>query len=152
MAEITVNVVEHMRTLAEEEGIVVEVKKGQDGAEAWVDPARVYQVLLNLVNNAIKFTPSGGRVTVGIAGDGDEVRVSVADTGPGIPAGELERIFEKFHQLGESASSYRGAGIGLSIARRLVEMHGGRIWAESEDGEGSTFLFTLPVREEGRRV
>ena len=89
-------------------------------------------------------------MTVGVAGDGDEVRVWVADTGPGIPVDELERIFEKFHQLGESASSYRGAGIGLSIAKRLVEMHGGRIWAESADGEGSTFLFTLPVGKEGR--
>ena len=144
VAGIAGDVVEHLQPLAAEERIELTYRAEGEG-EALVDPNRVYQVLLNLVNNAIKFTPPGGEVVVEAETRNGEVSVAVADTGPGIPAGELEQIFEKFHQVGEATESYRGAGIGLSIARRLVEMHGGAIRVASEEGRGSRFTLVLPV-------
>ncbi|MBI2502097.1 MAG: HAMP domain-containing histidine kinase [Candidatus Latescibacteria bacterium] len=103
-------------------------------------------VLINLVKNAIKFTREG-QVRVGVRKEGDEVLFWVADTGIGIPEEERERIFETFHQVDSSITrEAEGTGLGLAIARKFVEMHGGRIWAESEPGQGSTFWFTLPVK------
>jgi signal transduction histidine kinase len=110
------------------------------------DEQRLTQVLLNLVGNAIKFTDAGEvRVTAGAANG--HFAVSVSDTGPGIPAEECERIFEKFRQVdGSNTRAKGGTGLGLAIAREIVEMHGGRIWVESRIGEGSTFRMELPVR------
>lgn len=108
------------------------------------DDRRIEQLLVNLIHNAIKFTPSGGAVVVGARGQGDQVAFRVADTGVGIGAEELPRIFERFYKADRSRSG-GGTGLGLAIARHLVEAHGGRIWAESTPGEGSTFFFTLPV-------
>jgi PAS domain S-box-containing protein len=106
------------------------------------DAARVVQVLTNLVSNAIKFTPAGGRVTIGAAPRGTEVLFSVRDTGAGIAAEHLEHVFDRFWQhRGEGRR--RGTGLGLAIARGIVAAHGGRIWAESSAGGGSTFHFTL---------
>lgn len=144
VADIARDVVDHLQPLAEQEKLEVELRNVEGDTEALIDPNRVYQVLLNLVNNAIKFTPQGGRVTVVVKCIAGEVEVAVEDTGPGIVADELGKIFEKFHQIGQSNESYRGAGIGLSIARRLVEMHGGQIRAESEPGVGSRFIFVIP--------
>jgi two-component system, sensor histidine kinase ChiS len=143
--EVCRNVVESLTPLAEEGGIDLQLKDGRLPVSAWGDADRVHQILLNLVNNAIKFTPSGGQVEVGVVQEGEFVRTSVADTGEGISPDQLESVFEKFYQVGDSSANGRGAGIGLSIARRLVELHGGRIWVESGEGQGSTFLFTLPV-------
>jgi signal transduction histidine kinase/ligand-binding sensor domain-containing protein len=143
--EVCQNVVESLTPLAEEMGIDLQLKDDDLSVSALGDPDRVHQILLNLVNNAIKFTPSGGRVEVGVVPAGEFVRTSVSDTGEGIPGDQRESVFEKFFQVGGTSSIGRGAGIGLSIARRLVELHGGRIWVESEEGLGSTFLFTLPV-------
>jgi signal transduction histidine kinase len=100
------------------------------------------QVLANLITNAIKFTRGGAIRVHGERGEG-EVRLSVADTGVGIPPHLLERIFERFWQVGVNDS--RGLGLGLYISRSIVEAHGGRIWAESADGAGSTFFVTLPT-------
>ncbi len=114
------------------------------------DERRIAQVLLNLVGNAIKFTETG---TVRIAASARDGRfsVKVADTGPGIPASDQQRIFEEFHQIDSSNTKKKGGtGLGLAIAKRIVEMHGGRIWVDSEMGKGSTFQFELPVRAEGR--
>jgi signal transduction histidine kinase len=106
------------------------------------DGARVVQVLTNLVSNAIKFTPAGGRVTIGAAPRGTEVLLSVGDTGAGIAAEHLEHVFDRFWQhRGEGRR--RGSGLGLAIARGIVAAHGGRIWVESSVGGGSTFHFTL---------
>ncbi len=113
------------------------------GARVDADAARVVQVVSNLVGNAVKFTPEGGTVTLACeAGDG-EVRFSVSDTGPGIEPEQLPHIFGAFWQARHA--DRRGLGLGLSIARGLVEAHGGRIWVESEPGRGTTFLFTLPA-------
>jgi signal transduction histidine kinase len=109
------------------------------------DPDRICQVLGNLIGNAIKFTPRGGRIVLAARREGREVRVSVTDQGPGIPEADLPRVFEPYWQA--QGTARLGAGIGLKIAKGLVEAHGGRIWVESKMGEGTTFSFTLPVAD-----
>ncbi len=112
------------------------------------DAERLHQVLFNLLDNAVRFTPSGGRVGVTASSDGSRVEVSVADTGPGIPDTELSRVFERFYRLDHARSrSEGGTGIGLTIARSLVEAHGGAIWAECGREGGSVFRFSLPLWE-----
>jgi len=145
VAEIGRDVAEGLRQMASEKGVALGVVEGDEGGVAFADPGRVHQILTNLVGNAIKFTSARGKVEVGAAPDGAFVRVWVRDTGKGIPPEELGRVFDKFHQVGGSSEAQRGAGLGLSIVKALVELHGGRIWAESEVGKGSTFWFTLPV-------
>jgi len=108
------------------------------------DAERLLQVLANLIGNALRFTERGGRVTVSARVDGDDVEVSVADTGAGIPSANLPRIFERYWTVRGNAPK-GGTGLGLAIARSIVEAHGGRIWAESEVGKGSTFRFTVRV-------
>jgi signal transduction histidine kinase len=110
------------------------------------DERRIRQVIFNLLSNAVKFTPSGGSVDVSATQSNGEVTVSVADTGPGIAAEDLDRIFEEFQQTEAGARQREGTGLGLALSKRFVEMHGGRIWCDSELGKGSTFRFTLPVR------
>ena len=110
------------------------------------DERRIRQVIFNLLSNAVKFTPAGGQVDVSATQVDGEVRVSVADSGPGIAAEDLERIFEEFQQTEAGAEQREGTGLGLALSKRFVEMHGGRIWVESELGKGSTFVFTLPLR------
>jgi signal transduction histidine kinase len=111
------------------------------------DERRLRQVVFNLLSNAIKFTPPGGHVDVSARLANGQVAIAIADTGPGISAAELETIFEEFEQTthGKRAD---GTGLGLPLSRKLVELHGGRLWAESAAGRGSTFRFTLPTRQE----
>ena len=101
------------------------------------------QVLLNLVGNAIKFTPSGGKIVVQARSDNEHVTVSVIDNGPGIPAAQLSKVFDRYWQ--SARTDRHGAGLGLAIAKGIVEGHGGRIWIESALGKGTTASFTLPV-------
>jgi signal transduction histidine kinase len=108
------------------------------------DHDRILQVFANLISNAIKFTPPGGRITIGVEGTRTLLRFRVSDTGGGIPARMLESIFERFWQVGKNDN--RGLGLGLYISRCIVESHGGRIWAESKVGKGSQFSFTIPVK------
>ena len=111
------------------------------------DQNRIIQVLINLIGNAIKYTPSQGRITVSCGPEKDMIKVRVDDTGPGIPPEDIERIFEKFYQTRERPSSdIAGTGIGLTIVKEFIELHGGRVWAESEHGHGSAFIFTLPLQ------
>ena len=118
-----------------------------DGLPAvYADRERLHQVLFNLLDNAVRFTPSGGRVTVSAERHDGSVDVHVADTGPGIPPEHLPRLFERFYRADPARSQKEGGtGIGLAIARSVVEAHGGRIWADSRQGEGSVFTFELPV-------
>jgi signal transduction histidine kinase len=109
------------------------------------DERRIKQVIFNLLSNAVKFTPPGGEVDVSAARVNGEVRIAVADTGPGIAPEDHERIFEEFQQAGTGMEMREGTGLGLALSKRLVELHGGRLWLESELGNGSTFIFTLPV-------
>ena len=113
-----------------------------------VDTRRVQRVLYNLIQNAVRHTPSDGAIVIRVIDAGEEVQVSVTDTGEGIAEGELPEIFERFNRGGNKARkrSYAGSGLGLTIARGIVELHGGRIWAESVEGQGTTFTFALPKR------
>jgi signal transduction histidine kinase len=110
------------------------------------DRERVMQVLANLLGNAVKFTPPGGRVTLRVAPEPEDVCFAVVDTGPGIPAEHLGHVFDRFWKV--RAANRTGAGLGLAIARGIVEAHDGRIWARSTPGQGATFSFTLPLRPE----
>lgn len=112
------------------------------------DPDRVTQVLTNLIGNAIKFTPNDGTITVGASLDGPSgaVKVRVSDTGIGIAPENIGRVFDKFYQIGERVSTdITGTGIGLSVSKEIIELHGGKIWVESEKGVGTTFFFLLPL-------
>jgi signal transduction histidine kinase len=109
------------------------------------DERRIRQVVFNLLSNAVKFTPEGGRIVVSSARHDGELRIAVADTGPGIAREDQERIFEEFQQTDLGARQQEGTGLGLALSRRLIELHGGRIWVESEPGEGSTFVVALPA-------
>lgn len=114
---------------------------------ARMDPARIYQVVTNLLSNAIKFTPRAGRVVAHVVRQGEEILFSVRDTGSGIAADMLTPIFTRHVQL--EKNDRRGVGLGLYISRSIVRAHGGRIWAESVPGEGSTFFFTVPIAPAG---
>jgi GAF domain-containing protein len=113
------------------------------------DERKVKQVLLNLLSNALKFTPEGGRIDVGATVHGELVQVSVADTGVGIAPEDQEKVFEEFQQVGTAAKKVEGTGLGLTLCRKFVELHGGRIWVKSQPGHGATFTFALPVYREG---
>ena len=104
------------------------------------------QILLNLLSNAVKFTPDGGRVTVCARRMNGELEVAVRDTGIGIAPEDLERVFDEFQQVGRDPERAReGTGLGLTLAKRFVELHGGRLWVESEPSKGSTFTLTIPL-------
>jgi signal transduction histidine kinase/DNA-binding response OmpR family regulator len=130
-----------LRPLAESRSIELIARVGDNLPLVSMDAARVLQVLSNLVGNALKFTPAGGRIEIVCEEVGDEVRFAVVDTGAGIPADQLPHIFGRFWQA--SDRDVRGIGLGLSIVRGIVETHGGRVWVESEPGQGTTFFFTL---------
>ena len=138
---------EALRPVAAEKVIALETTNCEPSILVWADRDKINQVLMNLIGNAIKFTPVQGRVTVSASRNGGEsIQVSVSDTGPGVPADEREKIFAKFYQIAEvNGENSKGTGLGLAIAKALVELHGGKIWVESEEGRGSTFSFTLPV-------
>ena len=126
----------------------VEIALSTDaGLDAVVgDERRIRQVIFNLLSNAVKFTPVGGLVDVTAAQVNGEVRVSVADTGPGVAPHDRDRIFNEFQQTDLGIDQREGTGLGLALSKQFVELHGGRIWVDSELGKGSTFVFTLPAR------
>jgi two-component system sensor histidine kinase BaeS len=125
-------------------GAQAEVTAG-DGILVDVDVTRLRQVMQNLLANAVKHTPAGATIRVRVASDGAHATVAVADDGPGIPAGDLERVFERFYRVDEARGrGGGGTGLGLTIVRRLVELHGGRVWADSVAGNGTTVTFTIP--------
>jgi PAS domain S-box-containing protein len=113
-----------------------------------VDPVRIERVVYNLVENAAKYSPENSEITVSLSTRGSELVVSVADRGIGIPRGRQSELFEPFKRLVDPAVHTRGLGLGLVVCKRLVEAHGGEIWVESEEGKGSTFSFTLPLKDE----
>jgi signal transduction histidine kinase len=116
----------------------------------WVDFERIRMVLANLLSNAIKYSPRGGVIRVGGWVEGERSILYVSDQGIGIPETEIPRIFERFHRVDNRLSrTTAGAGLGLYLAKAVVEAHGGEIWARSQPGQGSTFYFSLPNREGG---
>ncbi len=111
------------------------------------DERKIKQILLNLLSNAVKFTSEGGRIGIKAIPVDGSVEISVSDTGIGIAPKDQEKIFEEFRQVGTAdAQKHEGTGLGLTLAKKFVELHGGRIWVESEVGKGSSFTFTLPER------
>lgn len=135
---------ERMRLQAERAELQLTVRCPEDQPRVLADLRRIEQVISNLLHNAIKFTPPGGQIELAAEQAGTHVQFSVKDTGVGVPADDLPRIFERFYKA-DRARSGGGIGLGLAIARHLVEAHGGRIWVESIEGQGATFYFTLPV-------
>jgi two-component system, OmpR family, phosphate regulon sensor histidine kinase PhoR len=132
-----------MQVQAERANINLSVECAEGLPKVEVDAQRLEQVLVNLIHNAVKFTRPGGKVTLYAEPVPGEVRFAVEDTGVGIPADEVSRIFERFYRVDKSRSG-SGTGLGLSIAKHIVEAHGGKIWAESKEGQGSKFYFTIP--------
>lgn len=147
MGGLVHEVVETLRPVAAEKAIGLEVTAPEPSIMVWADRDKINQVLMNLLGNAIKFTPAHGMVTVSASRNGeDNVQISVSDTGPGIAPGEKEKIFDKFYQVAEvDGVKPKGTGLGLAICKALVELHGGRIWVDSEVNRGSRFSFTLPA-------
>ena len=137
------------RAAAHDITLAVEVDPRVPVIEA--DELRFKQVVLNLVSNAVKFTPDGGTVSVRAALEGDELQVTVTDSGIGVPAEDRERIFESFQQGGRGAPKEEGTGLGLTLSRRIVELFGGRMWLESVVGSGSTFGFAVPAPQRRAR-
>jgi len=144
-------VLDHMQTLytiqAETKGIQFKLVEGDIPPGSFeCDKELTERVVMNLIGNALKFTPRGGAITLTVGFVGEEgMEFEIADTGPGIPKSKLESVFEKFKQL-EGESKTQGYGLGLSICKKVVELHGGRIWVESEDGQGSKFKFRMPLK------
>jgi two-component system phosphate regulon sensor histidine kinase PhoR len=136
--------VERMQLQAERGGLTLQIEENEPLPEVMADAERIESVLVNLLHNAIKFTPPGGKITAGAQLGQNRVVFFVKDTGVGIQPEDLSRIFERFYKADQSRSG-GGTGLGLSIARHTVEAHKGRIWAESKPGEGSTFYFSLPL-------
>ena len=134
-----------VRERATQDGVQVELAADPEVDVVEGDERRIKQVIFNLLSNAVKFTPAGGAVDVSSSRVNGEVRISVADTGSGIAPEDHQRIFEEFQQTGAGLEQGEGTGLGLALSKRLVELHGGRIWLESELGKGSTFVFTLPA-------
>jgi signal transduction histidine kinase len=135
-----------LRSLAAEKGLVLTIAPPEFLPVAYGDAKRLAQCLMNLVGNALKFTHAGS-VTVGVTLDGASLVYAVADTGIGIPKEQLAHVFDEFRQVDATITrEYGGSGLGLSITRRFVELHGGRLWVESEVGRGTTFWFSVPLR------
>ena len=134
-----------VRERAARHAIDLELLVDSNVATIVADELRIKQVVLNLLSNAVKFTPDGGRVSVRAGSHDDEVTVTVTDNGVGVERSDQARIFESFQQGGRAAPKTEGTGLGLTLSKRIVELHGGRIWVESEVGVGSTFGFTVPV-------
>ena len=148
---IAEQVIGHRRALVPDHPLRADVEPGLPLASA--DPVRVEQILANLVDNAIKYSPSGGPIAVRISHATDDLTVGVSDRGVGITPEQAERLFERFYRVDSSLQrTTKGVGLGLFICRSLVEAHGGRIWVESQPGQGSTFWFTLPVLADGPEV
>ena len=147
VVEDVVNTVKlSLRALAASKGLELVTAVAPDLPLCLGDGKRITQCLMNLVGNALKFTAEG-RVEIRVDQEGEHLRFAVADTGIGIPADQIEHIFEEFRQADATVTrDFGGTGLGLAITKKLVELHGGRIWVESEPGKGSTFFFTIPVR------
>ena len=142
--KLLMSAAERMKLQAERAGLILQVVCDDDLPNVHADQARLEQVLVNLIHNAVKFTRPDGEVALLAESVSEAVRFGVKDTGIGIPLDDVPRVFERFYRVDKSRTG-SGTGLGLSIARHIVEAHGGKIWAESEEGRGSTFYFSIPV-------
>jgi two-component system phosphate regulon sensor histidine kinase PhoR len=144
--DLVETVITQIEPQAKRQGLTIEKELSTDLPVVPADSERIRQVIVNLVHNAIKFTDTGGRITVKTVVDGESVSVTISDTGIGIAAEHLPHIFERFYKV-DKARTGQGTGMGLAIAKHIVEAHGGRIWVQSKTGKGSAFTFSLPVKK-----
>ena len=148
MSRLATDSAERLRLFGERQGVTFQLDTPPGLPAIRGDAARLGQVVVNLVHNAVKFSPDGGEITIRTRVDDSHVVTSVQDHGIGIPRGARDRVFERFYKVDRArlrAEAGGGTGLGLAIARHVVEQHGGRIWVDSDDGVGSTFSFALPV-------
>jgi two-component system, OmpR family, phosphate regulon sensor histidine kinase PhoR len=148
MARLAAQSAERLRLFADRQGVTFRVETPDGVVPVRGDGARLGQVVVNLVHNAVKFSPDGGEIAIRVRRDGDEVITSVEDQGVGVPRDAQDRVFERFYKVDRArlrAEAGGGTGLGLAIARHVVEQHGGRIWVESVEESGSTFSFALPA-------
>ncbi len=149
--KILINHLESFQSVVNAKKITLQSSLPKAAVYLYIDEDKIIQVMNNLLNNAVKFTPEGGGIMVGMTVNRDEVLVSVKDTGVGINEEDMTRLFEKFQQFSRAPGpGIKGTGLGLAICKSLVELHGGQIWAESRVGKGTTFFFTLPCYEKLR--
>jgi two-component system, OmpR family, phosphate regulon sensor histidine kinase PhoR len=152
MSSLAAESAERLRLFAERQGVTLRMDTPPGLPRVRGDAARLGQVVVNLVHNAVKFSPDGGEITISTAADNADVVTSVEDHGIGVPRAARDRVFERFYKVDRArlrAEAGGGTGLGLAIARHVVEQHGGRIWVESEEGVGSTFSFALPIQDGG---
>jgi signal transduction histidine kinase len=135
-----------VRERAGRHGITLRTAVDERLGQVRADERKIRQVALNLLSNAIKFTPEGGRIEVAAVPKDGSVEVSVSDTGVGIAPEDQQAVFEEFRQVGTAEKKAEGTGLGLTLCRKFIELHGGRIWVKSQVGVGSTFTFTIPVK------
>ncbi len=148
MGPLAADAAERLRLFAERQGVTLQVVRTADLPRVRGDAARLGQVVVNLVHNAVKFSPDGGEITIRTTTDGREVVTSVEDHGIGIPRAARDRVFERFYKVDRArlrAEVGGGTGLGLAIARHVIDQHGGRIWVDSTEGTGSTFSFSVPI-------
>jgi len=134
-----------IRERAARRGIALNTNIDERLGQVQADERKIRQVVLNLLSNAIKFTLEGGRIEVAALPKDGSLEISVSDTGVGIAPEDQEKVFEEFRQVGTAARKAEGTGLGLTLCRKFVELHGGRILVKSQEGVGSTFTFTIPV-------
>ncbi len=147
LTEVTAEALDNLRPQAEEKSLVLETTPSSQLEPVRGDRDKILQILTNLIHNAIKFTPSSGRISISLVPMEDStIQVCVADTGRGIAAEEVPNVFDRFYRSDSGTTEARGAGLGLAITKSLVDLHGGRIWVESTVGSGTRFFFTLPTR------
>ena len=139
------NIAESVTPLAQRNRLSLNFESPPSLSSVWIDEDRFRQVVLNLLNNALKFTPEGGRITLKASEDDANLIVEVLDTGQGISKKEQERIFEPYHKMESDRARLSGLGLGLSLSKNLVELQGGQIWVKSQKGKGSIFGFSIPL-------
>jgi two-component system, OmpR family, phosphate regulon sensor histidine kinase PhoR len=148
--DLLADCVDSMQPMADKKRVAITLERTDAASEVFCDSEAVHQVMANLLDNALKYTPEGGTVTVGAKPESDSVEIFVRDTGIGIPHQELPRLFERFYRVDKARSrDLGGTGLGLAIVKHLVRAQGGNVRVESEVGKGSTFIFTLPVHDLG---
>jgi two-component system phosphate regulon sensor histidine kinase PhoR len=155
MSRLAADSAERLRLFGERQGVTLRLETPPGLPTVRGDTARLGQVVVNLVHNAVKFSPDGGEITIRTTADDRQVVTSVEDHGIGIPRAARDRVFERFYKVDRArlrAEAGGGTGLGLAIARHVVEQHGGRIWVESREGAGSTFAFTLPTADNAHKT
>ena len=146
VSEIVKEMIDFLREASDKKGISIVHDQGPLPVTVQADRNLLEQVFINLLDNAIKYTPEGGRIEISSLQKGQEILVTIRDNGIGIPKEDVTRIFERFYRVDKGRSQEMGGtGLGLSIVKHIIQAHGGRVWAESEMGKGSTFFFTIPI-------